>query len=141
MSNFGERLKEMLFENKRTAKELSAAINVTESTVYSWMRGDTQISLLNLIAIADYFQCLIEFLIGRTEDDSKIIPKPCPDFALQVRKVMKEKGFSTYTLRQTTKFDGSYFYKWDRGEKPSLPLLIELSNLFDCTIDYLIGRE
>lgn len=34
-----------------------------------------------------------------------------------------------------------YFYNLEHGSEPLLSTLVELSNIFDCSIDYLIGRE
>jgi len=53
---------------------------------------------------------------------------------------MKEAQISSYALRKISKYDGAYFYNWEHGSEPVLSTLAELSKIFDCTIDYLIGR-
>ena len=141
LSDFSERFKGLLFENNLTPENFAQTIGVSRASAYRWTVEPMQIKRDNLIAVADYFQCSIEFLIGRTDNAAKIKPKPCPDFSSQVRKVMKEQGYTTYSLRKTTKFNGGYFNRWEKGEEPGLPLLIELADLFKCTVDYLVGRE
>jgi len=141
MSNFSERLKELLFDNEISPEQLAIAISVSKSTVYRWTITPMQINRANLIALSNHFKCSIEYIIGRSFDTRELKPKACPPFGLRIREIMKEKGFTTYSLRKVSRFDGSYFQKWTSGEEPGLPLLLDLADLFDCTLDYLVGRE
>jgi transcriptional regulator with XRE-family HTH domain len=50
-----------------TAEQLAAALGISRTTVYRWKTHPHQIFLSNLIAVADYFNCSLEFLLGRTE--------------------------------------------------------------------------
>jgi len=140
-SNFSERLKELLFYHELTAKQLSVIIGISRATAYRWTKKPLQIKRKNLIAIADYFSCTIEFLIGRSNDDTKIKPKKCPDLTSQVKKIMNEQNISTYQFEKTSKFKCSYFNAWNKGYEPSVQILIDLADFFGCTIDYLVGRE
>ena len=139
--NFGESLNEILSHRNINVNDFAKAINISWSTAYSWLRNSTEPNLTALIATADYLKCTIEFLIGRSADESAIVGKNYPPIAQRIKEVMKERGISSYKLRKMSKYDGSYFYNWEHGSEPLLSTLIELSNLFDCTIDYLIGRE
>jgi len=140
-SNFSERLKELLFENELTAEQLASKVEVSRTTVYRWMRKSLQIKRSNLITVANFFSCTIEFLIGRSDDDTKIKPKDCPSLTIQVRKIMAEQNMTTYQFEKAGKFKCSYFNDWDKGYEPSLQTLIDLADFFCCTIDYLVGRE
>jgi len=140
-SNFSERLKELMFENELNAEQLADAVGVSRTTAYRWTKEPLQIKRDSLIAVADYFECTIEFLIGRSYDDRKIKANACPNFAKQVRKIMKEKNISTYKFERTGKFKCSYLNDWEKGYQPVIQTLIELSEYFGCTIDYLVGRE
>jgi len=141
ITDFSERLKELLLDKGMSVEQLADAIGVARATAYYWTTKPKHINRYNLIKVADFFDCRIEYLIGHTEDDTKVTPKLCPDFVMQVRKIMKEKSISTYKLEKTSKFKCSYFSKWKRGNEPSLQTLIDLAKIFDCTIDYLVGRE
>ncbi len=139
--NFGESLNEILSQRNIGVNDFAKAINISLTTAYSWLRNATEPNLSALIASADYLKCSIEFLIGRSADDSPIVAKSYPPIAQRIKEVMKESGISSYKLRKISKYDGSYFYNWEHGSEPMLSTLIELSNLFDCTIDHLIGRS
>ncbi|MCL2555914.1 MAG: helix-turn-helix domain-containing protein [Firmicutes bacterium] len=141
LSDFSERLKELLFDNKLSLDEFAAKVGVSLNTVYRWMKNPMQIKRRNLIAVADFFECSIEYLIGQAHDTIKFTPKTYLPFGQQIRTVLKACGFTTYSLRKISRFESIYFQKWDAGEEPSLPLLIELANLLGCSIDYLVGRD
>lgn len=141
MSNFGERLNELLFENEMNAKELADDINISVTTINRWRNNETQFFFSNLVALADYFNVSTDFILCRTEDNSKVTSKILPSFSKRLREVMKEKGISSYKLRKISKYDGKYFQQWDNGSEPTASTLVELANILDCTVDYLIGRE
>lgn len=138
--NFGESLKEILHNKNIKIKDFIKAINISQSTAYSWLNNDTEPNLSSLINASNYLECSIEYLIGRSENENFIKIKNYPPFAQRVREVMKETDISSYKLRQISKYDGAYFYNWDNGSEPLLSTLVELSNIFECTIDYLLGK-
>lgn len=139
--NCGERINELLFDNKINAKQLAQDLSVSLTTLNRWRRNETQFLLSNLISLADYFQVTTDFLLCKTEDTPKVIPKVLPKFSTRLRQVMKEKRITTYTLRQISKYDGKYFQQWDKGSEPNVATLLDLSKILDCTVEYLIGRE
>lgn len=140
-TNFGESLNEILTDRNIKVKDFAKSVNISLATVYSWMSNSTEPALSSVIAIADYFKCSVEFLIGRSDDDKVIECKSYPPLTKRIKEIMKETGISSYKLRKISKYDGAYFYNWEHGSEPLLSTLVELSNIFDCSIDYLIGRE
>lgn len=138
--NFGESLNEILSNRNIKIKDFAKAVNVSLATLYSWLSNTTEPNLTALLSMADILKCSIEFLIGRSEDESLIVRTNYPPLTERIREVMKEVGISSYKLRKISKFDGAYFYNWEHGSEPLLSTLVELSILFDCTIDYLVGR-
>ena len=139
--NFGESLNEILTDRNIKVKDFAKSVNISLATVYSWLSNSTEPALSSVIAIADYFKCSVEFLIGRSDDDKVIECKSYPLLTKRIKEIMKETGISSYKLRKISKYDGAYFYNWEHGSEPLLSTLVELSNIFDCSIDYLIGRE
>jgi transcriptional regulator with XRE-family HTH domain len=140
LSGFGDSLSELMREKGVKSDKLAAAVGVTGSVVRRWTYNDTNILLSNLVNVADYFLCSVEFLLGRTEIFLDYTPKECPPFYERLRAVMKICEKTTYRVYRDTKIKGSHFSKWRNGTEPKLSSLLELSAYFDCTIDYLIGR-
>lgn len=138
---FSERLSELIFEEQITNKLLANAINVNVTTIQRWRRDCTKIYLSNLVALCNYFNCSIDFIVGRIDKKLDFVPHECPPFYNQIRKIMQEKSITRYRMTKESKFKESYFHGWKNGSEPQLPTLIELADYFDVTIDYLICRE
>lgn len=141
LSKFGERLSELMFDQNVSSKQLSEAVKVNVTTVCRWKRGTIKIFLSNLIKLAEYLNCSIEFLVGRTEKVIDFIPKACQPFYERLRAVMEEKHISRYRIVKDTRIGDDYFTTWKKGSDPHVLCLIELTQYLNCTIDYLIGRE
>ena len=142
MSIFGERLNELLFDRNISPLMVTTALNVSISTIYRWKNNQAKIMLSNLIGLANLLNCSIDFLFGRSDEILTFIPNEhIPPFSIRLREVMREKRLSTYSLRNSTRYDGRYFENWDHGSEPNSATLCELADILDCSIDYLVGRE
>jgi len=141
LTKFGEHFNELMFYKNVTPEKLAETIGVNESTVYRWKNNKSNLSMTNLIKLANYFNCSLDFLLGRNNEILTYIPKSPMLFSKRLREIMKEYNISSYKLRKISRYDGKYFQKWDRGADPLAQTLIELADIFDCSIDYLIGRE
>ena len=94
-----------------------------------------------LIRIADYFNISIEYLLCRTDDsyiykfDNRIA------FIERYDTLIKEKGLTDYKISKKLHISTSYISNWRKKKyTPSLINLIELSEIFKVTIDFLLGR-
>lgn len=70
MSKFGERLKELREDKGLLNKDLAKAINVEPATITNWEKGNRSPKEDVLIKIADYFNCSLDYLLGRTDNKS-----------------------------------------------------------------------
>lgn len=78
---FSERLKELMIEQGFTTVEsLSKQLAVSDETVRLWRNGRRYISLSQLIKLADYLNCSIDYLVGRSDTRLDFTPKSCPFF-------------------------------------------------------------
>ena len=60
----------------------------------------------------------------------------------KIRELRKNLGISQRELEKNISFTQSQIAKWENGiNQPTLPALIELANYFNCSIDYIAGRE
>lgn len=73
MSKFGERLKKLREEKNILSKDLASIINVEPSTITNWEKGNRSPKEDMLIRIADYFDCSIDYLLGRTDNKSPLV--------------------------------------------------------------------
>ncbi|NLK96342.1 MAG: helix-turn-helix transcriptional regulator [Clostridiales bacterium] len=73
MSKFGDRLKELRENKNLMSKDFAKIMNVEPATVTNWEKGNRFPKEEILIKIADYFNCSIDFLLGRTDDPTSIV--------------------------------------------------------------------
>ncbi|MCL2556772.1 MAG: helix-turn-helix domain-containing protein [Firmicutes bacterium] len=144
ISKFGERLGDFLFENEWTAEDLSKKIGSSKTRVYEWLSGKSKNTptLTNLLKLANLFNCSLGYLIGIEDNNIEPSKRVRPAFSCWFRFVVKEKGFTLYSLGKKTNITTNHFYKWINGQRePSLDSLLRISEALDCSLDYLVGRE
>lgn len=140
--NFGERFADLIIEKAVTIDELSKDAGTLKSEVYHWRAGDYLPSFKNLVKLANYFCCSLDFLIGTTEINDVTTFNTNFDFAKSFAQILAKKTITIYRISKDLGMDGAMMYAWLNGEyEPQLDSLIRLATYFDCTIDYLIGRE
>lgn len=69
MSKFPDRLKELRKKRELLSKDLAKIMCVEPATITNWERGNRFPKDDALIKIADYFDCSIDYLLGRTDDN------------------------------------------------------------------------
>lgn len=139
---FSERLKELMYEQGITTDQsLSQHLGISDETVRLWKNGRRYISLSQLIKLADYLNCSIDYLTGRSETILDFTPNKCHFFYDRLRFVMSEKKVSRYELVKNTRIYDSYFSNWKKGADIHILTLVLLADYLDCSIDYLIGRD
>ncbi len=141
LSEFAERLSELMAIKNIKSEELGKEIGISGSSIRFWLRGKRQASLPNFIKLADYFGCTMDFLVGRSDEEMKFTPKVPPPLSAALRRAFELRGITRYSLDRDTKFKDSYIYSWDHGSSPDMVSLIELADILDVSIDYLVGRE
>ena len=74
MKIFGERLKKLRINRHLTQDELGEIFNppLAQSTIGTYERGVRQPSLENLIAISNYFNVSIDYLLGITDEERTV---------------------------------------------------------------------
>ena len=138
---FRESLAELMSEKKLTTISLGEAIGVSATTVHCWLTGKTKLFLSNALKLTDYFECSLEFLLGRTAIRLSYTPKVCPPFYDRLKEIMTLQGKSSYRIVKDTSFSFGHFSKWRNGGDPYIETLLNLTAYFDCSLDYLVGRD
>lgn len=71
MSLFHERLKQLRTEKSVMQKDLAELLKVTPRAMRNYESGLHEPSYDNLIALADYFDVSIDYLVGRSDDPER----------------------------------------------------------------------
>lgn len=64
---FCERFRFVLSYGKKTQYRLERDLHISGSSVCHWLAGKTFPSLANLVNVAEYIQCTVDFLLGRED--------------------------------------------------------------------------
>ena len=67
MTKFTERLKQLREEHGVSQATVSKVVGVSRYAIYAYEKGKAAPSLDGLVALADYFDVTLDYLLGRTD--------------------------------------------------------------------------
>ena len=70
MNNYENRIKELRNERGMNQKQLAEKVGIDRTTVIKHEKNNQDISGENLIEYSKFFNCSIDYLLGRTEDST-----------------------------------------------------------------------
>lgn len=142
MSNFVERLNELMKEEGLNLTLLSEKTGIIHTTLSGLIKGKHSPNYKTLVKIITCFNCSADYLLGFDEihtEEELFEPQP---FSLILRKILKEKGISQEKVKRDLSISGSVLYKWlSQKAQPNAQTLMILAKYFDCSVDYLLGRR
>lgn len=141
MSSFSERLEDLINEQNINKKTLAKKVGINATCISHYILGKSAPTVASLIKLADYFNCSTDFLLGREEENHNLTFKTCPPFCEQLLFLKENFNFSPDDIYNGTEIAKSSYYNWLDGKLPSLDNIIRLATLFDCRVDFILGRE
>ncbi len=124
------------------AKVLAEKLGLSDSSViYRWLKGSLGLLLPTAVGIADFFDCSLDYLFGRSEIYNGNF-KECPAFDIQFRKVLKEQNISQNKLTKDKVISRGGLNSWlNKKQIPHIESIIKLADYLRVSMDYLVGRE
>ena len=101
----------------------------------------------NLISITNYFKCSADYILGLSSVNSKVINKNPVKLSERLKEILHKREMSRYKLLnelrgKNIKIARQSIDDWYNDKRyPSIDNLIMLAENFDCSVDYLLGRE
>ncbi|MCL2555945.1 MAG: helix-turn-helix domain-containing protein [Firmicutes bacterium] len=141
LKDFGDRLTELMLFDNLTTEELAKRLNIGRSTVHLWKTGKRNITLSNALKLAEFFECSLDFLLGRSDDKLSYTPRTYPPFYDRLLQIIDEKGMTRYRLVKDTKISDGNLYSWKNGGNPFIQTVIDLADYFGYTLDCFIGLD
>ncbi len=68
MEKFNDRLKQLREEVDISMNELAKSIGVSNAAICKWEQGIAEPKVTYLIKLSEYFDCTIDYLIGKTNE-------------------------------------------------------------------------
>ena len=147
LSNFGENLNELIFDNGLTPKTFSENTGIDLSLIYKYIRKEVLPTLPNLITICDYFKCSTDFILGLIKENPSTEFKSATPFYLSFRKLLDDKGLTRYKFMKQIRLKDIHFAKqsvddWFNGKRyPTVDNAVILAGYFETSLDFVLGRE
>ena len=105
----GERITELLTIKEIDNKTFAENVGVNISTVSRWRNNAKYMRLSQIVNIADYFMCSLDFLVGRSDNILDFQPQPCPPFYPYFRELLKNKCITRNQVNNETRIKSSHF--------------------------------
>lgn len=142
LADLSETLKELMDLRNLTESMIAEGSGIPVSCISQYKCGIQAPYLDTLIKLADYLQCSVDYLLGRSDDCFHRTYKPCPPFSQRLEELRKKYHYTSKYIYSREGISKSSYYGWRRGDNlPTLENLVALAKIFDCSIDELIGRE
>jgi transcriptional regulator with XRE-family HTH domain len=90
----GERLKKLRKKNKFPVAKITDSLNIARSTYNNWEAGTRSPKGDQLINLASVFNTTIDYIVGRTDDDSPVNVEDMWDLLKETKLVYKGKEIS-----------------------------------------------
>lgn len=122
--------------------QLSLAVQCTPQTVINWFDYTSFPDYEALFKLSDYFKVPIDYFFGLTacRTFDKAITQSL--FATRFKECMtRHPDLTEYQVAKECGIMQSTISKWTlHGRMPRTETIIKLAKLFDCSIEYLLGR-
>ena len=142
LSRFADNLQDLIIDSKLTQKQLAEKTGIDKASINRYKAGNCMPNLKATVIIAEYFNCSIDFLIGKTEESNHADFLPCPPFRERLELYLERYGGTAYSLCKTVGLPDNKFYGWLAGTNfPRMDNVEKLADYFKCTIDQFLGRE
>ena len=108
-------LKQLRLERQLTQAGLAQALDVAQTTVSSWERGEKSPDPDTLIRLANFYNVSVDYLLGR--ENKKEAPSPVPMLGKDAQKLLDMYGeLSAENKDQVMRYVTSLYYV-DRANK------------------------
>lgn len=141
LSKFSERLSDLMFDEGYNGLTLSEKLGCGYNTIYRYLQCERTPEVEMIIALADFFNCSIDYLLGFETENLIHKFNKCPPFKDRFSKLLKEQTITQYQLEKKTGISHSAMGYWKNGKKkPTIDKIIQIANALNCSIDYILGR-
>ena len=120
ISAFGEAVKDIIDDGEITVEQFAEKINLNSSEVYRFLRKERLPQLSTIIAIADGYNCSVDYLLGQEEDIRTRLAEPVSEGGTteQERELLRYfRELSQYLKGMTMEAVKSWAKKGADGEQ------------------------
>lgn len=136
---FSLKLKKLRIQNKITQEQLAKKLGVARTTITNYETGESKPDIETLKKIAEYFNCTIDDLLNTSLDNE---PNLNINFVNKLKEYRKLNNYTQFDLAQKLNLKQTTISKWERDKSiPDIYIIHRIANIFNCSIDNLLGLE
>lgn len=140
MTDFQERLTELMQDNNLTKQSFAKSINKRFSTINEYFLHDYYPQINLAIEIANFFNVSLDYLFGLSDKKENTNKNDKPFFE-NFDILVKTNNKSILNTMLDMNFKESNYYRWKDGKIPKTNNLLTIAKYFDVSLDYLIGNK
>lgn len=140
MTEFQERLSELLEENNLSRLKLANIINITSTTINGYFNKNYYPTIDIAIKMANYFNCSLDYLFGLTDKRNKVNLNN-QDFLHNFNLLLNENKLSISKAMKYLQMSEYNYYRWKKGMFPKTNNLVDIAKYFGTSIDFLVGNK
>lgn len=140
----GQNVKDLCMDYNISIKRLAKQVGIQDSLLYKYASNKSIPTVDNLIKLANYFDCSLNYLIGIDDEPKSYKFKETYNkdlFFKRYSQLLQENHLTNHALSKKLDFSPSDLKHWKEGTIPYLETIIKLADYFGVSIDYLVGRE
>lgn len=142
LKEFSKRILRLIEDNEcESNKQFAELVDVSVPVISKAVNFGIIPSSRSLIKIADRLGLSIKYLLG-LNDNNEFLPSAEPtSFYDRLEALCKERNISYGQLALIMDFPRTYIYEWrKKSTLPSVDYILEMSDYFNVTPNYLLGR-
>ncbi len=142
MQKFSQILKDLCIDKGIKIFNLAELTGIDDGTLSKYANDISVPTVKNLVKLANYFECSLDYIIGLTDKYIKM-PAKSEDKSLfysRYESLLKEYNITHYKLTKILGFSISNLQNWKKGTLPYIETLIKLAQYLCVSLDYLVGR-
>lgn len=139
MTEFQERLQDLILENNLNRYKLSKILNISSTTVNGYFNKNYYPEIEIAKKISKFFNCSLDYLFGLS-DEIKNTNTNKKSFIENFQQLIKQKNLSIKNALEGLKMSEYNYYRWKDGKFPKTSNLIDIAKYFDISFDWLIGN-
>lgn len=123
-------------------KTFAQRIDVSAPVVGQWIRQEIFPTAASAVKVADYLDCSLDYLFGRSSQREFIRAASPVSFKTRLKDILCAQSTSRYKIARACGIEPSLMSKWLlNGCMPKIESLLKLADYFNCSLDYLVGRS
>lgn len=139
---FADTITEFMLNKSMTIKDFSHAVNISAPVVGQWIRQEIFPTAASAVKVADYLDCSLDYLFGRSSQREFIRAASPVSFKARLKDILCAQSTSRYKIARACGIEPSLMSKWLlNGCMPKIESLLKLADYFNCSLDYLVGRS